>query len=206
MKRVFDILCSFTGLIILSPFLILISMAVALTSRGGVFFSQVRVGKNNRDFYLYKFRTMRMGSEQKGQLTVGSRDSRITRVGYFLRKFKLDELPQLFNVLLGDMSLVGPRPEVRKYVDLYTEEQKKVLRVRPGITDYASLEYFEESDLLAKSANPEKTYVDLIMPEKLRINLGYIDKASLGEDLKIIFKTLGRILLGRRASSTKKTG
>ena len=147
-----------------------------------------------------------MGSEQKGQLTVGSRDSRITRVGYFLRKFKLDELPQLFNVLLGDMSLVGPRPEVRKYVDLYTEEQKKVLRVRPGITDYASLEYFEESDLLAKSANPEKTYVDLIMPEKLRINLGYIDKASLGEDLKIIFKTLGRILLGRRASSTKKTG
>jgi len=136
---------------------------------------------------------MRNDSEKKGQLTIGSRDPRITGIGYFLRKAKLDELPQLINVLKGDMSLVGPRPEVRKYVDLYTEEQKKVLLVRPGITDYASLKYFEESDLLAKSAEPEKTYIEVIMPEKLKINLEYIDKVSLGEDIRIIFKTIKRI-------------
>lgn len=144
---------------------------------------------------------MKTGSEKKGQLTVGSRDSRITGIGYFLRKLKLDELPQLINVLIGDMSLVGPRPEVRRYVDLYSNEQKKVLGVRPGITDYASLKYFEESDLLAKSADPEKTYIEIIMPEKLRINLEYIEKASLGEDIRIIFKTIGRIFRRKTASS-----
>ncbi|HLP14344.1 MAG TPA: sugar transferase [Flavobacteriales bacterium] len=201
MKRAFDIFCSFVGLIVLSPFFILISLAIVFTSRGGVFFTQVRVGKNNTNFHLYKFRTMKTGSEKKGQLTVGSRDSRITGIGYFLRKLKLDELPQLINVLIGDMSLVGPRPEVRRYVDLYSNEQKKVLGVRPGITDYASLKYFEESDLLAKSADPEKTYIEIIMPEKLRINLEYIEKASLGEDIRIIFKTIGRIFRRKTASS-----
>jgi lipopolysaccharide/colanic/teichoic acid biosynthesis glycosyltransferase len=191
-KRLFDIISSFLGLLLLSPFFILISLFV-LTSRGGVFFLQKRVGMNNVDFGLLKFRTMRVGAEKTGQLTIGSRDSRITKVGFFLRKFKLDELPQLINVLKGDMSLVGPRPEVRKYVEMYTQEQLKVLQVRPGITDYASLKYFDESDLLAKSENPEKTYIDKIMPEKLSINLMYIEKVSLAEDIRIIFKTIGRI-------------
>ena len=136
---------------------------------------------------------MKTGSEKKGQLTVGSRDNRITRVGYFLRKLKLDELPQLVNVLIGDMSLVGPRPEVRKYVDFYTPEQLKVLSVRPGITDFASIKYFQESDLLAKSTEPEKTYIEEIMPEKLKINLTYIENMSVFTDIKIIFMTLGRI-------------
>ncbi len=169
------------------------------TSRGGVFFAQKRVGKNNADFSLLKFRTMRTGSEKMGQLTIGSKDLRITKVGYFLRKFKLDELPQLINVLKGDMSLVGPRPEVRKYVELYTPEQMKVLLVRPGITDYASLKYFDENELLAKSDNPEKTYIEKIMPEKLSINLKYIEKVSLAEDIRIIFKTIGRIFGSKRA-------
>lgn len=137
---------------------------------------------------------MKTGSEKKGQLTVGSRDNRITHVGYFLRKLKLDELPQLVNVLIGDMSLVGPRPEVRKYVDFYTPDQLKVLTVRPGITDFASIKYFQESDLLAKSTDPEKTYIEEIMPEKLKINLTYIENMSVFTDIKIIFMTLGRIV------------
>lgn len=133
-------------------------------------------------------------SDKKGLLTVGGRDPRITPVGYFLRKYKLDELPQLFNVLLGSMSLVGPRPEVRKYVDLYTDEQKKVLSVQPGITDYASLDYINENELLAKSSEPEQTYIKEVMPAKLLLNMKYINEAGLGTDLKIIFRTIGRIL------------
>jgi lipopolysaccharide/colanic/teichoic acid biosynthesis glycosyltransferase len=201
-KRAFDIVSSFLGLIILSPFFILISLCV-LTTRGGIFFIQKRVGKNNQDFSLLKFRTMRVNSEKMGQLTVGNKDSRITKAGYFLRKFKLDELPQLINVLKGDMSLVGPRPEVRKYVEMYTAEQRKVLLVRPGITDYASLKYFDENELLAKSNNPEKTYIETVMPEKLALNLKYIEKVSLGEDIRIIFKTLGRIF-GRKSTKSAK--
>ncbi len=193
MKRLFDILASFIGLIILSPVLILISLAVAITSGFPVFYLQTRVGKNNVDFKLFKFRSMANNSDKKGLLTVGGRDPRITPAGYFLRKYKLDELPQLFNVLFGSMSLVGPRPEVRKYVDLYNEEQKKVLSVQPGITDYASLDYINENELLAKSQNPEETYIKEVMPAKLQLNLKYINEAGLGTDLKIIFKTIGRI-------------
>src|ERR1044072_2505482 len=154
LKRLFDIVFSLVGLIILSPVFIVIALAVACTSRGGIFYLQERVGRNNRNFKLYKFRTMVQNSDSKGLLTIGGRDPRVTSAGYYLRKYKLDELPQLLNVLFGSMSLVGPRPEVRKYVDLYTEDQKLVLSVRPGITDYASLEYFSENEQLSRSANP----------------------------------------------------
>lgn len=194
LKRLFDIICSFTGLLLLSPLFLVIAAWILLDSRGGVFYRQVRVGQYGRDFRLFKFRSMRPGSDKKGLLTVGGRDNRITRSGYFLRRYKLDELPQLINVLTGDMSLVGPRPEVRKYVDLYTEEQKKVLQARPGITDYASIEYARENDLLAQSSDPEKTYIEEIMPAKLLLNMKYIHEQGLGTDLKIIFKTFGKIL------------
>lgn len=193
MKRAFDIFFAFIGLVILFPFFILIATWILLDSRGGVFYRQTRVGKNGKDFKLWKFRSMRPDADKKGLLTVGGRDPRITRSGYFLRKTKIDELPQLINVLVGDMSFVGPRPEVRKYVDLYTDEQRKVLKVRPGITDIASIEYFEENELLAKSSDPEKTYIEEIMPAKLKLNLQYIDKANLGADIGMILKTIGRI-------------
>ncbi len=194
MKRLFDIIASFIGIILLSPVLLLISLAVVLTSGFPIFYLQTRVGKNNVDFKLFKFRSMANNSDKKGLLTVGGRDPRITPVGYFLRKFKLDELPQLFNVLSGSMSLVGPRPEVRKYVDMYNEEQKKVLSVQPGITDYASLDYINENELLAKSSNPEETYIKEVMPAKLKLNLKYINEAGLGTDLKLIFRTIGKII------------
>ncbi len=194
LKRALDIICSFIGLIILTPFLILISIAIVSTSGLPVFFIQKRVGKNNKDFGLFKFRTMKNGADKKGLLTVGGRDPRITTVGYYLRKYKLDELPQLLNVFFGTMSLVGPRPEVRKYVDLYNEEQKKVLVVKPGITDYASLEYFSENELLAKSTQPEETYINQIMPAKLELNKKYISYNNVLVDIKIIFKTLKKIV------------
>lgn len=193
MKRLFDIIFAALGLIVLFIPFIFIGIWILFDSRGGIFYRQTRVGKNGVDFRLWKFRSMRPDADKKGLLTVGGRDPRITRSGYFLRKYKLDELPQLINVLTGDMSFVGPRPEVRKYVDLYTAEQRKVLNVRPGITDLASLEYFEESELLAKSSDPEKTYIEEIMPAKLKLNLQYIDKANLGTDIGMIFKTIGRI-------------
>lgn len=194
LKRLFDIICSFIGLIILSPFFIIICFLVGLTSRGGIFYLQTRVGKNNKDFKLFKFRTMFTDSDKKGLLTVGGRDPRITPIGYYLRKYKLDELPQLLNVFFGSMSLVGPRPEVRKFVDLYNSEQKKVLSVKPGITDYASLEYFSENELLAKSNKPEETYINEIMPAKLELNKRYIIEHSLLTDIKIIFKTFKKIV------------
>lgn len=194
MKRLFDILASFFGLIILSPFLFIISLCVLCSSPGGIFYRQTRVGKNGKDFRLWKFRTMKPGSDKKGLLTVGGRDPRVTRIGYFLRKYKMDELPQLINVLVGDMSLVGPRPEVRKYVDMYSKEQLRVLDVKPGITDYASIEYSSENELLAKSADPEKTYIEEVMPAKLKLNMKYIEEKSMGTDLKIIFRTIGKIL------------
>jgi lipopolysaccharide/colanic/teichoic acid biosynthesis glycosyltransferase len=193
LKRCFDIFFSLLGIIILSPLLIVIALTVALTSRGGAFYRQERVGKNGKIFRLLKFRTMRPLADREGQITIGGRDSRITGTGYFLRRYKLDELPQLFNVLSGSMSLVGPRPEVPRYVAMYSEEQKKVLEVRPGITDYASLEYFHENELLGRSRNPEETYVNEVMPAKLALNLRYINEAGLMTDLKIIARTLARI-------------
>jgi len=193
LKRSFDIVCSLAGLIILLPFLFLFSLIIIVTSGFPVFYFQTRVGRNNKDFKLYKFRTMYSDSDKKGLLTVGGRDPRITSAGYFLRKYKLDELPQLMNVLLGDMSLVGPRPEVRKYVDLYSEEQKKVLMVRPGITDYASLDYINENEILGKSKNPEEAYIKEVMPAKLALNRKYIAEAGFVTDLKIIFRTINKI-------------
>jgi len=193
LKRAFDIICSCIGIVILLPVFILISIFIILDSRGGIFYRQIRVGKNRKDFFLLKFRTMQSGADKKGLLTVGNRDSRVTHLGYFLRKYKIDELPQLFNVLSGTMSLVGPRPEVPKYVDLYTTEQLTVLSVKPGITDYASIEYSNENEILAKSANPEQTYLAEIMPHKLSLNLKYINEKSFTTDLKIIFKTIAKI-------------
>ena len=194
MIRFFDFLFSLLGLIILSPLLLLISICIVFDSRGGVFYRQIRVGKNGKDFKLYKFRSMRSGSDRRGLITVGEKDSRITRVGYFLRKYKLDELPQLINVLKGEMSLVGPRPEVRKYVDLYTPEQRKVLSVVPGITDYASIEYVDENRILGGAVDPDKTYVEVIMPDKIRYNMRYIEHRSVKEYFKIIFLTFGSIV------------
>lgn len=190
----FNRLSAALGVWVLSPLLLLIAIAVAIDSKGGVFYIQERIGKNGKPFGLFKFRTMRVNADQDGKLTVGDRDSRITRVGYYLRKYKLDEFPQLINVLNGTMNLVGPRPEVQEYVEMYTADQRKVLEVYPGITDYASLKYFKESELLAASSDPRKTYIEEIMPEKLRINLGYIERKSMREDLKIILKTVERIL------------
>ena len=192
-KRIFDIFFSFFGLFILLPFFILIGLIIVIDSKGGIFYQQIRVGKNNKEFGLYKFRTMKPDSDKKGLLTVGGRDPRITSIGYYLRKYKLDELPQLINVFIGDMSLVGPRPEVRKYVDMYSKEQQRVLLVKPGITDYASIEYFNENELLGKSDNPEQTYINEVMPAKLKINLKYIEEYSVLTDFKIIFKTIGKI-------------
>lgn len=195
LKRVLDIVFSLTGLVLLSPLYILVAVAIVSESNGGVFFRQLRVGRGNRDFFLYKFRSMYVASEQQGQLTIGMNDARITRCGTFLRKYKLDELPQLLNVLKGDMSLVGPRPEVRRYVALYTPEQLRVLSVRPGITDYASLTYFKENELLGQSENPEQTYIQEIMPAKLSMNLAYIDQQGLFTDISIIFKTVLRLII-----------
>ncbi len=190
MKRLFDITASFFGILILSPLLIFIGLWVGLSSKGGVFYKQIRVGKNNKDFKLYKFRSMRVNSDKQGLLTVGSKDSRITKAGYFIRKYKIDELPQLINVLKGDMSFVGPRPEVRRYVDLYSEEQMKVLSVRPGITDPASIKYRNENDLLSSESNPEQYYIQHIMPDKLKINIDYINTRTFVKDIKIIFQTI----------------
>lgn len=193
-KRGIDILFSLIGLICLFPFFIFISFFIFITSKGGVFFVQLRVGKNNKDFKLYKFRTMFLNSDNKGLLTVGNNDKRITKLGYYLRKYKIDELPQLINVLNGTMSLVGPRPEVRKYVNLYNSEQKSILDVKPGITDLASIMYYNENEILANSVNPEQTYINEIMPIKLELNKQYINEMSLFTDLKIIFKTFIKLI------------
>lgn len=189
-KRIFDILASGIGIIILSPILIIIAIVIKLDSEGEILFKQKRVGKNEKCFNIFKFRTMVTNAESLGkQITVG-KDSRITKVGAFLRKYKLDELPQLFNVFLGDMSLVGPRPEVPRYVALYTEKQKEVLKVKPGITDLASLKYSDENDVLADIEEPETYYIDVIMQDKLKLNLEYIEKSNIFLDISIIFKTI----------------
>lgn len=194
MKKIFDLIFSITGLILLSPLFLIISVLIKLDSKGPVFYKQLRVGRNNSDFRLFKFRTMRTDSDKSGLLTVGGRDPRITKSGYYLRKFKIDELPQLFNVAAGEMSFVGPRPEVRKYVDLYNDAQRKVLNVLPGITDVASIKYRNENELLEKSEDPESYYIESIMPDKLKLNLDYIEQRSFANDLKVIFKTLSTII------------
>jgi lipopolysaccharide/colanic/teichoic acid biosynthesis glycosyltransferase len=192
-KRLFDILFSILGIIILSPFLLIISIIILITSKGAAFYRQIRIGKNSVPFKLIKFRTMRIGSDKHIRITIGKRDSRITSIGYFLRKYKLDELPQLFNVLMGEMSFVGPRPEVPEYVAMYDSEQKTVLNVKPGITDYASIVYSEENELLANAENPEELYIKRVMPAKLKLNLRYINEMSLSTDIRVILKTIGKI-------------
>ena len=194
MIRFFDFILSLVGLVVLAPIFIVLAIWIKIDSKGSVFYKQVRVGQNGIDFGLFKFRSMVVDADKKGLITVGGRDPRITRSGYFIRKYKLDELPQLINVLLGDMSLVGPRPEVRKYVELYIDEQQKVLSVKPGITDYASIEYMDENEILGKSNDPEKTYIEEIMPEKIKYNMKYIQNKNLFEYFKIILLTVLKIV------------
>jgi len=193
LKRIFDIILSLFGLMILFPFMLIIAILIKLDSKGPVFFKQIRVTKNGREFKIFKYRTMRVGSDKYSQITVG-KDNRITKIGAFLRKYKLDEIPQLINVLLGDMSLVGPRPEVPKYVALYTKEQKEILKVRAGITDYASIEFSDENDLLASEEDPEKAYIEKIMPKKIELNKKYLSEISILTDIKIILLTIKKIL------------
>lgn len=194
MKRVFDFLVSFIILVCFLPFGLLLAIFIALESRGGVFYRQERIGKNEVPFKLWKFRTMRKDSDKLGKLTVGMRDPRITRVGYFIRKSKLDEFPQFLNVFVGQMSIVGPRPEVKEYVDIYNEDQRQILKVKPGITDFASLEYFNENELLGKSSDPKKTYIEEIMPAKIELNKKYIQNPGLGTDIKIMWRTFIKII------------
>ena len=194
MIRFFDIIFSIIGLVILSPIFIVLYLLIRIESKGGGFYSQERIGKNGKPFKLYKFRSMRIGSDKKGLITIGEKDNRITKTGFILRKYKLDELPQLWNVFIGDMSLVGPRPEVKKYTDLYTEEQKQVLQVRPGITDWASIKYVDENKILGESEDPDEVYVNLIMPNKIKLNMVYIQHQTLGEYFKIIFTTFKEIV------------
>lgn len=193
LKRTFDILFSSIGLLMLLPVFLVMAVWIKADSEGPVFYRQVRVGMHGKLFRIFKFRSMRLGSDKASQITIGERDSRITRSGIIIRKYKLDELPQLINVFTGDMSFVGPRPEVPKYVDLYTEEQRHVLDVRPGITDMASIKYINENELLGKANNPEDYYIHTIMPDKLSINLEYVKNNSFMDDVTIIFKTLSKI-------------
>ncbi len=194
MIRVCDIVFSLIGLMVLCPLFIVVAFWIVIDNPGPVFYRQQRVGKDGRDFGLLKFRSMRVGADKMSLITIGDRDPRITNVGYYIRKYKLDELPQLWNVLIGDMSLVGPRPEVRRYVDLYTPEQRKVLSVRPGITDYASIEYIDENAILAKAENPDKTYIEQIIPAKIELNMRYINHQTIGEYFTIIFLTFAKII------------
>ena len=194
MIRFCDIVLSCLGLLLLSPLFVVVAVWIVIDNPGPVFYRQMRVGKDGKDFGLLKFRSMRVGADKSSLITIGEHDSRITRAGYYIRKYKLDELPQLWNVLVGDMSLVGPRPEVRKYVDMYTDEQRQVLTVRPGITDYASIEYIDENRLLAQAEDPDRTYIEEILPAKIALNMRYIKHQTLGEYMKIIFLTLAKII------------
>lgn len=194
MKRLFDIVASGFGLILLSPLFAVIAIWIKADSKGPVFYRQTRVGRGNKDFRLYKFRSMRPDSDKKGLITVGGHDPRITRSGYHIRKYKLDEFPQLINVFKGEMSLVGPRPEVRKYVDMYTPEQLRVLDVRPGITSLASIRYRNENEILGASDDPDRTYIEKVMPDKIAIDLEYVPKANLLTDIKLIFSTFKEII------------
>ena len=193
MKRLFDIVASGCGLLVLSPIFLVVAIWIKLDSHGPVFYRQVRVGYKNKDFRIFKFRSMRIGSDKGSLVTIGGRDPRITRSGYFIRKYKLDELPQLIN-FVGDMSLVGPRPEVRHYVDYWTPEQMHVLDVRPGITDPASIKFRNENELMGQAENPEDYYITVIMQEKIRLYLEYVENASFMYDLMLIFKTFKVII------------
>lgn len=194
MKRLFDIIASGLGLIVLSPLFIIVAIWIKLDSKGPVFYRQVRVGKHGKDFRIFKFRSMRVGADKGSLVTIGGRDPRVTHSGYFIRKFKIDELPQLINVFIGDMSLVGPRPEVRHYVDYWTPEQMRVLDVRPGITDPASIKFRNENELMEAADNPEEYYVNVIMQEKIKLYLEYVDNYSFFCDIKLIFKTFWAIV------------
>ena len=207
MKRIFDLFFSFLGILFLLPIYIIIAILIKIDSNGDILYKQERIGKNGIPFYVLKFRTMIPNAFSKGALTVGSRDPRVTNIGFYLRKYKLDELPQLFNVFLGEMSFVGPRPEVKKYTDLYNAEQKKVLSVAPGITDYASIKFRNENDLLSVSDDPEKLYIDQIMPEKLNLNLKYINDNNVFISSKnlVFFPTESirvKLILGLQIAST----
>ena len=197
MKRIFDVIASGLGLIVLSPLFIILAIWIKLDSKGPVFYRQVRVGYKNKDFRIFKFRSMRVGADRGSLVTIGGHDPRVTRSGYFIRKFKFDELPQLINVFLGDMSLVGPRPEVRHYVDYWTPEQMHVLDVRPGITDPASIKFRNENELMEKAEDPEKYYIEVIMQEKIKLYLEYVEKHSFFYDLGLIFKTFWVIVKER---------
>ena len=197
MKRLFDIVASGCGLIVLSPVFLILAIWIKLDSPGPVFYRQVRVGRGNRDFRIFKFRSMRVGSDKGSLVTIGGHDPRITRSGYFIRKFKLDEFPQLINVFVGDMSLVGPRPEVRHYVDYWTPEQMHVLDVRPGITDPASIKFRNENELMEAASDPEKYYIEVIMQEKIKLYLEYVQHHSFLGDIGLIFKTFWVIVSER---------
>ena len=194
MKRVFDFVASGLGLIVLSPLFLILTIWIKLDSKGPVFYRQVRVGRYNKDFRIFKFRSMRVGSDKGSLVTIGGRDPRVTRSGYWIRKFKLDELPQLINVFVGDMSLVGPRPEVRHYVDYWTPDQIHVLDVRPGITDPASIKFRNENELMEQAEDPEKYYIEVIMQEKIKLYLEYVEHHSFWGDIGLIFKTFWTIV------------
>nr|WP_298998271.1 sugar transferase [uncultured Allomuricauda sp.] len=198
MKRLLDIIVSFFGILFLLPVFIVLAILVKIGSKGPVIYKQRRVGLRNADFNIYKFRTMYMNSDKKGLITIGDRDPRVTSIGFYLRKLKLDELPQLFNVLFGDMSLVGPRPEVRKYVNYYSEKDMEVLNVRPGITDYASIEFRNENEILKNSDNPDKKYIEEILPTKLNLNKKYIQNTSFLTDIRIICLTIVSIVANKK--------
>ncbi|MBC7914114.1 MAG: sugar transferase [Pyrinomonadaceae bacterium] len=194
LKRVFDVFCSLMGLILLLPFFVVVSAMIISNSKGSAFYRQYRVGRGGLDFTLLKFRTMYIDADKVGLLTVGSRDGRITGIGYWLRKYKIDEIPQLINVLIGEMSIVGPRPEVRKYVNLYNDEQAKVLNIKPGITDWASIRFSNENELLSQSANPERFYIETVMPSKLKLNMEYVNHNNVIIDLRIVLLTILKII------------
>lgn len=194
MIRFFDVVFSGIGLILLSPLFLVLYVLIRLESKGGGFYAQERIGKDGVPFKLYKFRSMRQDADKGSLITVGGHDPRITKMGYFIRKYKLDELPQLWNVFIGDMSLVGPRPEVEKYTRLYTPEQRLVLSVVPGITDWASIEYVDENVILGHAEDPDKAYIEQIMPDKIKYNMKYINHKSISEYFKIIFMTFWSIV------------
>lgn len=197
MKRLFDVIASGFGLIVLSPLFLVLAIWIKCDSKGPVFYRQVRVGRGNKDFRIFKFRSMRVGADKGSLVTIGGHDPRVTRSGYFIRKFKFDELPQLINVLVGDMSLVGPRPEVRHYVDYWTPEQMHVLDVRPGITDPASIKFRNENELMEQAEDPEKYYIEVIMQEKIKLYLEYVEKHSFLYDFGLILKTF-KVIVSER--------
>jgi lipopolysaccharide/colanic/teichoic acid biosynthesis glycosyltransferase len=199
MKRLFDIVCSTLGLLVLLPAFVIVVTLIKIESPGPGLYTQQRVARGGKMFNLFKFRTMHVNADKLTAITVGARDPRITRIGYYLRKYKIDELPQLINVMRGDMSLVGPRPELKKFVDLYTPEQREVLTVRPGITDFASLEFRNENELLEGKEDPIKYYVDEILPAKLALSLRYVRTRSFLLDIKIILRTIKAVFVNRES-------